>query len=64
MEEVTVEHEGKVYSASYILVDDELTVFLPDGTERSTALRGLKPAHAVQTHLRGYIHSLKSTKEQ
>lgn len=68
-EEITLEHEGETYSASYIQVGDELTVYLPDGSTRGTTLRGLDPEQAAATHLRGYIHSLKrrqleATKEQ
>jgi hypothetical protein len=58
-EEVTLEHEGKSYSASYIQVDDELTVYLPDGSLRHSELRGLSPESAARSHLRGYIRSQK-----
>lgn len=58
-EEITLEHEGETYSASYIQTGDELTVYLPDGSERSSDLRGLSPESAARTHLRGYIRSLK-----
>lgn len=54
-EEITLEHEGKSYSASYIVLGDELTVYLPDGSTRGTTLRGLNPEHAATTHLRSYI---------
>ncbi len=59
-EEITLEHEGKIYSASYIQLGDELLTYLPDGSERRTILRGLNPEHAALTHLRGYIHALKT----
>lgn len=59
-EEVTLEHDGEIYSASYIQVGDELLTYLPDGSERRTILRGLDREHAALTHLRGYIHSLKT----
>ncbi len=58
-EEVTLEHEGQIYSASYIQLGDELTVYLPDGSTRQTTLRGLNPDHAAETHLRGYLSALK-----
>lgn len=58
-EEITLKHEGNSYSASYIQVGDELTVYLPDGSERHSELRGLSPESAATTHLRGYIRSLK-----
>ena len=59
-EEITLEHEGETYSASYIQIGDELLTYLPDGSERRTILRGLNPEHAALTHLRGYIHALKT----
>nr|WP_146219665.1 hypothetical protein [Pseudomonas sp. RW407] len=58
MEEVTLEHEGKTYSATYVQVDDDLIVCLPDGSERCTTLRGLNPEQAAKSHLRGYIGAL------
>ncbi len=58
-EEVTLEHEGETYSASYIQCDDELTTYLPDGSTRQTTLRGLNPEHAAETHLRGYLSAVK-----
>ena len=58
-EEITLEHEGETYSAIYIQVGDELTVYLPDGSQRSSELRGLSPESAARTHLRGYIRRLK-----
>jgi len=57
-EEITLEHEGETYSASYIQIGDELLTYLPDGSERRTDLRGLKPEQAAATHLRGYISSM------
>ncbi|WP_448680580.1 hypothetical protein [Pseudomonas nicosulfuronedens] len=58
-DEITLEHEGQTYSASYIQVGDELLTYLPDGSERRTILRGLNPEHAATTHLRAYISTLK-----
>lgn len=61
-EEITLEHEGKSYLASYILLGDELTVYLPDGSQRSTTLRGLLPEHAAMPHLRSYVFGLASNR--
>lgn len=59
-EDITLEHEGETYTASYIVINDELTVYLPDGSERYTELSGgVPPESAARTHLRGYIRSLK-----
>jgi len=56
-EDITLEHEGETFTASYIVIGDELLTYLPDGSERRTDLRGLNPEHAAETHLRGYIHN-------
>ena len=53
-EEISVEYEGSLYKAEYSVVDGTLTVYLPDGSLRSTELRGLKPESAAKTHLRSY----------
>lgn len=39
-EEVSLERDGKTYSATYVQVDDDLIVYLPDGSERTTTLQG------------------------
>lgn len=42
--------EGKSYEAQYPTDgDDELTCYKPDGSTRSTTLKGLKPEHAIAT---------------
>ncbi len=53
-EEISVEYEGNLYKAEYSVADDTLTVYLPDGSVRSTELRGLKPESAAKAHLRSY----------
>lgn len=58
-DEVTLEHEGKTYSATYAEFGDELVTYLPDGSSRSTTLRGLDPETTATNHLRGYIGALK-----
>lgn len=58
-EEITLEHEGVSYSASYIQTGDELVVYLPDGSSRGTTLNGLSPESAARVHLRGYISTLQ-----
>lgn len=45
------------YTAEYIVSEDTLTVFLPDGSIRETELRGLKPETAVRTHLVAHLNS-------
>lgn len=48
--------DGKTYVIEYYFDgDDELTCYMPDGSMRSTTLRGLKPEHAIATHLRSYL---------
>lgn len=63
-EEVTLEHEGQTYLATYTQYGDELVTYLPDGSNRSTTLRGLDAEQAATTHLRSYIKNLKPRKEQ
>lgn len=48
--------DGKTYEIEYDLdAEDELTCYMPDGSMRLTALRGLKPERAIETHLRSYL---------
>ncbi|WP_256815408.1 MULTISPECIES: hypothetical protein [Pseudomonas] len=58
-DEVTLDYEGTTYSATYIVLGDTMTVYLPDGSTRQTILRDLNPDHAAETHLRGYLSALK-----
>ncbi|WP_157890322.1 hypothetical protein [Marinobacterium aestuarii] len=54
-EEISVEYQGKIYTAEYSVIGDELTVYLPDGSTRSTFLTGgLKPETAAATHIKSY----------
>lgn len=58
-EEVTIEHEGVDYSASYTVTGEMITVFLPNGEQRSTVLSGgIVIESAARTHLRSYIRSV------
>lgn len=52
--EISLEHEGKLYTAEYSVIGDTLTVYLPDGSLGSTELRGLNPESAAKTHLSSY----------
>lgn len=54
-DEVAFEYEGKIYSANFIVQGDNLVVYLPDGSQRETVLRGLDPELAAMTHLRGFV---------
>ncbi|MFJ3115316.1 hypothetical protein [Pseudomonas protegens] len=56
-EEVSFEHEGTTYTSHYVVQGDDLVVFLPDGSQRTTTLRGLDPQMAALTHLRGFVLS-------
>ncbi|WP_139113501.1 MULTISPECIES: hypothetical protein [unclassified Pseudomonas] len=57
-EEISFEHQGKTYTGTYSVHVDELIVYLPDGSQRTTTLRGLDPEMAALTHLRGFaLHS-------
>ncbi|AHZ80022.1 MULTISPECIES: hypothetical protein [Pseudomonas] len=57
-DEVTWEREGVTYSASYVVVGDELIVYLPDGSQRETTLNGMYPESTARNHLRGYVNAL------
>lgn len=58
-EEITLEYEGVNYSASYIEFEDEVVVYLPDGSQRRTDLSGgMSVRSAAMTHLRGYARAL------
>lgn len=58
-EEISFEHEGTTYTSTYSVHGDELIVYLPDGSQRATILRGLDPEMAALTHLRGFVlHSV------
>lgn len=61
-DEVTIEHEGRQYAAPYLVSGDTLTVFLPNGEQRSTELRGLSPESAARQHLRSYVGSIAAKK--
>lgn len=57
-EEISFEQEGATYTGTYSVHGDELIVYLPDGSQRTTTLRGLDPEMAALTHLRGFaLHS-------
>lgn len=61
-EEISFEHEGIMYTCTYHVQGDDLIVYLPDGTQRTSTLRGLDPEMAAQTHLRGFVlHSQKTS---
>lgn len=59
-EEISFEHEETMYTSTYCVQGDDLIVYLPDGSQRTTALRGLDPEMAAMTHLRSFVlHSKK-----
>jgi len=54
--EASIEHKGEVITAEYTVIDHTLTVVLPDGSNRTTELRGLDPELAAMPHLKSYAH--------
>ncbi|KAB0532946.1 MULTISPECIES: hypothetical protein [Pseudomonas] len=61
-EEISFEHEGTIYTCSYLVQGDDLIVYLPDGSQRETTLRGLGPETTALNHLRGFVlHSKKAS---
>ncbi|CAH0143217.1 hypothetical protein SRABI06_00521 [Pseudomonas brassicacearum] len=63
-EEITLEVDGVQHTALYSVFNDTLTVSLPDGSQRSTELRGLSPVSAARVHLRAYIGRVAGQKKQ
>jgi hypothetical protein len=59
-EEISFSHGGVTHTGSYNVEGDELIVYLPDGSQRATTLRGLDPKTAALAHLRAFVlHSKK-----
>lgn len=58
-EEVSIEYDGSIYTCTYSIQGDDLFIYLPDGSQRITSLRGLDPVMAALTHLRGFVRSRK-----
>lgn len=54
-EEISFKHGGVAYTSTYCVEGDELIVYLPDGSQRMTNLRGLDPEMAALTHLRSFV---------
>lgn len=54
-EEISIEYGGKQYVAEYVVCDGVLTVFLPNGTTKSTVLEKLNPKTSAMIHLKSYI---------
>lgn len=61
MSELVYEYESVKYTATYQVIDDELIVYLPNGEERRTMLRGLTPELAAKTHLVAYVKKIAKT---
>lgn len=54
------EIDGMTHEVEYSVFDDELFVYLPDGTTRTTWLRGLSIKTAIRPHLISYLKAQKS----
>lgn len=54
MHQITYEYEGIIYTAEYEVLEDELVIYLPDGSTHSIMLRGLKPEPTVMPYLVSY----------
>lgn len=63
-DELTLEIDGVQHTALFSVFNDTLTVSLPDGSQRSTELRGLDPVSATGVHLRSYIRHASKQKKQ
>jgi hypothetical protein len=54
-EEISIEQNGETITASYTVIGDTLHVYLPDGSTRTTELRGLKCESSAMMHLKMYV---------
>jgi hypothetical protein len=59
MGEVKISQQGIEFSATYVVVEDTLIVGLPDGSVRTTELRGLEPASSALFHLKSYVSTAR-----
>ncbi|MFJ2713414.1 hypothetical protein ACIOZM_21410 [Pseudomonas sp. NPDC087346] len=61
-EEISLQHDGVEYTAQYAVHGDTLTVYLPNGESRSTALNGKLNASesTAMVHLRSYVRNICS----
>lgn len=57
-DEIEYELNGITYKAEYNVFDDTLVTYLPDGSSRTTELRGLKPESSALLHLKVYVKSI------
>lgn len=68
MEDFTVDINGTQYTVQYAIFDDDetqeemLRVILPDDSERTTVLRGLKIGSVIRTHVASYDKASKESK--
>jgi hypothetical protein len=51
--------DGVIHEVEYDVFDDQLVVYLPDGTSRSTWLEGLSVRTAIRPHLVSYLNVQK-----
>ncbi len=58
-DEITIKHNNISVTASYLVIGDTLTVYLPDGSIRETQLRGLNCESAAKLQLRAYLKTHK-----
>lgn len=58
MDKITLEQDGEIYEAEYEVFGDDLHVYLPDGSTRTTRLNTLHAESAALPHLKSYIRLL------
>lgn len=61
-EEVTVEIDGIEYSASYMVFDDMLVVYFPNGEQSEAKLGGMGPEGLARAHLRSFVKRCEQRK--
>jgi len=52
---ISIEYEGERHTAQFEVFEDTLVVYLPDGSNRQTELRGLNAESAALNHLKSYV---------
>lgn len=62
-DKVKIDIDGEEFTAEFCVNGDTLIVILPDGTSRTTELRGLMATSAARTHLKSWVQ-MKKQKEQ
>jgi len=64
MNDFTITVDGKDCSATYDVFDNDLVVYLPDGTQSETTLHSANAELFAHTHLRAWVKQTNRQKQQ